>query len=254
MAVERPISVLNIYDIYANFIPGVALSLYLFIAIPVELNNINPSPGIALVGLIIGGVILGQILQWTGSHLDDCIGEGAETVFEETLNGLKIDELPTDSQDGLIKRCFQTLTDPLIISYDQELDKTPIVVDFPRNFQRQFQPLFCFPTKRSVFYLITGALINQRMDRTTRFQALHAFFRSMWAASSVSIVLLSLLSIDSMLIHYIDMKVDAYIIFLFLSSIFLLIVFWDRKRKFEKVFVEHVFQDFHLIATKNRQA
>lgn len=243
MAVDRPLTILNLYDIYANFIPGIAFTLYLIILVPFGWpDRVTNNPGVVFAGLIIYGIILGQLLQWAGSRLDNLLYEGAERVFINTLEEL---ENP-GSQSNSCRIPF--------VGNRALEDITPIERDFLGDFQTQFRSTRLFNTKREIFYLTIGYLMNKEMDRTARFQALHAFFRSMWAGVSITLVSLPAIFFSQMIfsrqitIAFIYNNPRTFIF----SNLIVWFIFYDRKRKFEELFVRHVFHDFYQ-ATNDRK-
>lgn len=225
MPLTRVFSILNLYDLLANLVPGVAWLLLLTILFPVDWFGIAPrnSPGAYIAAIIIFGFIIGHVIQWAGSNLDRWLVEKMEDdkdVFTRTMEAI---------QSGQQKSPIGTITD--------------VEESFWKLAKEQFGLPSDFPKDSKLLVLVLSYLETRPATRASRFQAIHTFHRSMWAASifSTGSAVLSLLA---SLLGLLPLSPIVPILILFVS-IGSLLVFDQRKDKFEKMFLRYVFLDFY---------
>lgn len=222
---ERALTVLNLYDLLANLIPGIAWLFALIILYPVDWFGIDPAaaPGAFVAAVIVFGFIGGHVLQYLGSELD---------VIQRNRK--------YDGKD------LYTRTMEAVENGD---DQSPIgeVTDVERSFYELAKKKFLlpedFPNSSKLLLLVLSYLETTPATRASRFQARHTFYRSMWAGSILTLVA----SIPSLVGSYLDVLPVRYggSLVIFLASIAVTYIFQKRKNKFERTFLRYVFLDFY---------
>lgn len=225
VAIGRALSILSLYDLLANLIPGVAWAIVTILLFPVDWFAINSSnaPGTFVAAVIVFGFIGGHIAQWFGSSLD-----------------YKLQERNHDGND-LFTRTMSAIAD--------EQDETPIgnvtrvEEEFWGHAQKQFGLPDDFPKSSKLLLLVLSYLETRPATRASRFQAIHTFHRSMWATSILATGM-AIIAIIFAALGWTSTTWPALIVIVggTTASIF---VFNNRKRHFEKTFLRYVFLDFY---------
>lgn len=225
MPIGRALSILNLYDLLANLIPGMAWAIVLVLLFPVDWFGLSPSgaPGTFVAAVIIFGFIGGHILQWAGSELD-----------------YKLLKRQHDGRD-VFTRTMEAV--------ENEDEKSPIgkVTDVEKSFydlaKRQFDLPDDFPNSTKLLLLVLSYLETRPATRASRFQAIHTFHRSLWAGSIFSFgsAVIAMMMVG---LGWVNNGWAATILIL-LGSTVSIYVFHKRKNKFEKTYLKYVFLDFY---------
>lgn len=225
MTIGRSLSILSLYDLLANLIPGLAWAIITILLFPVDWFAINSTnaPGTFVVAVIIFGFIAGHIAQWFGSTLDDKLQDrnhDGVDLFTRTMNAIN------DDQDETPIGCV-----------------TRIEENFWDHAQKQFDLPDDFPKTSKLFLLVLSYLETRPATRASRFQAIHTFHRSMWAASILSFAM-TFIAIIFAAVGWTSTKWPALIV-IFAATLVSIYVFNNRKNHFEKTFLRYVFLDFY---------
>lgn len=225
MAIGRALSTLGLYDLLANLIPGMAWLIILIVLFPVDWFALNPTvtPGTFVVAIFVFGFIAGHVLQTVGSWLDgelqDRLHDG-DDLFTRVMEAVENDEEKSPIGEVTdVEKSFWSFTD----------DQFKLPDDFPMSSKR--------------LLLVLSYLETTPATRASRFQAIHTFHRSMWAASILAVIS-SLISMGLMTVRVVDNSWVAVGLIL-IGSAGATYVFYFRKNKFEETFLRYVFLDFY---------
>lgn len=224
LSIARTFTVLNLYDLLANFIPGMAWLIVLLVLFPVDWFALSPTvtPGTFVAAVIVFGYIAGHGIQGLGSWIDKKIRErehDGKDLFTRTMKAME-----NDGQDS-----------PIEITHIEEsfCDLATGQFDLPDD----------FPKSSKLFLLVLSYLETRPATRTGRFQAIHTFHRSMFAASLLAI-LSTLISMGIIAAGVVDNSWAAVVLVLLGSGI-AAYAFYHGKNKFEMTFLRYVFLDFY---------
>lgn len=217
MSVSQTFRSLAFYDILTNLVPGIVVMFALVVLIsPVEFFGQLPV-GVATAGFLVVAYIAGHVTQALGSWFDN------PTTFGETVKSV---------QSG-------------------EYDDSPITIThIEKEFWNSCVDVFDIPNPDEfenygrLLELVLSHLETTPYTRALRFQALHSFHRSMWAATWVIAVAVPVAGG----LHYLGVitlhsTVIAGGIFVF--SVIGILVFNRRKTEFDKVFIKYAIADFY---------
>lgn len=216
MAIARSFRVLALYDVLVNLIPGFIWVIVLIFLLPVKITDQQHPTTILVSGLVALAFVSGHVIQAIGSWLD-----GTPTTFGDTVSAIRSDN-PSRSPIAL----------------------TEIEYRFWPLCKQKFGLTDDFNNNGKLLKLILSHLETTPNTRALRFQALHAFHRSMWAASVITaITAASLLGSNVLRITpSVSSLLEGSILLIALTSIHL---FAHRKRKFNRLFVEYTLIDFY---------
>lgn len=221
----RIFSVLNLYDLLANLVPGLAWVVLLSILFPVDWFSLSAgvTPVAYVAVIIVFGFIAGHIIQWAGSNLDRWLIEGMEEgkdLFSRTMEAI---------ESGQEKSPIGPITDVEESFWELAKEQFGLPSDFPKN--------------SKLLVLVLSYLETRPATRASRFQAIHTFHRSMWAASFFSVISAAV-SLLAALLGMLELRpITPFVILI--GSFGGLFVFDQRKDKFEKTFLRYVFLDFY---------
>ena len=224
MAIGRALSIISLYDLLANLIPGISWIIVLLLLFPVDWFALNPTvtPGTFVTAVIVFGYIAGHGIQGLGSWLDKQIREkyqDGKDLFTRTMEALDDDEEDSPIEITHIERAFWGLVK----------DQFDLPDDFPKS--------------SKAFLLVLSYLETRPATRSARFQAIHTFHRSMWSASILTVVS-TLIAMILMVGGMVNNTWQATTLIL-AGSVVSTYVFHHRKNKFEKTFLRYVFLDFY---------
>lgn len=100
-----------------------------------------------------------------------------------------------------------------------------------------------FSNNSKLLLLVLSYLEGRPAKRTFRFQAIHTFHRSLWAGSILSIAS-AIIAMGMIELGWIANTQPAPSLIL-LGSLVSTYIFYRRKNKFEKTFLQYVFLDFY---------
>jgi hypothetical protein len=228
----RTLTTLNLYDLLANLIPGIALTIVLIVLFPVDWFGLSPSAssGTFVAAVLVFGFISGHIIQWLGSRLDRHLqkrNHDGEDLFSRTLEGIENEDerLPIGA-------------------------RTEVEDSFVNLAKTQFDLSDDFPESTKLLLLVLSYLETQPATRALRFQTIHTFHRSMWSASILSLLATPIAGI-SVCLGWVTTTPQALLV-IFFGSLVSIYVFNNRKNKFEKTFLRYVFLDFYQNQVKER--
>ncbi|MDG5819665.1 hypothetical protein [Natronococcus sp. A-GB7] len=229
MAIERPLQVLNLYDVLTDLIPGAAFLLFIAILFPVETLPIFEASGAMILITVIGSLILGHMIQWVRGW--ECLWKQPD-VFQHTMRQIRLesdlsaprrDNNPNNTENSLpmstVRYQFLTLVDEIF-----ELDNT--VSDTER------------------YQIVLSFLETRPPVRALRFQSLYSFYRSM-VVTSWAILTIGVVAIGSFLLGWIPTRPLPVLISVVLLGLILAVVTRERRDRFEKTFVGYAIREFY---------
>lgn len=226
MSVSPTFRSLAFYDILTNMVPGiVVLFAFVVLIFPVEFFGELPD-GIAVTGFFVVAYITGHVTQSLGSWRDN------PTTFGDTIKSVQSGEY----NDA-----------PITITHVEKEFWNSCVDVFDIQKQNEFK------NYGRLLELVLSHLETTSYTRALRFQALHSFHRSMWAATWLITVAVPLAGA----LHYFGIITLHSLVIgggIFVSSIIGIIVFNRRKKEFDKVFINYAIAEFYAsqaIATNN---
>lgn len=225
MAIGRALSILNLYDLLANLIPGMAWAIVLVVLFPVDWFGLSPTgaPGTFVAAVIIFGYTGGHMLQWAGSDLDKRLRKrdhDGKDLFSRTMEAVEGGD--EDSPIGKV-------TDVEESFFDLAKEQFDLPDDFPKS--------------SKVLLLVLSYLETRPATRASRFQAIHTFHRSLWAGAIFSFGS-AVLAVILMALGWVD---NGWITpgLILLGSALSIHIFSKRKNKFERTYLRYVFLDFY---------
>lgn len=217
MSIARSFRTLAFYDLLTNLVPGAAyISAITVLLAPLSSLQTIPS------GVVVGGFL---ILSYTAGHLIQAVGSWAEnpTTFGGTIQALQYGEHSTS---------------PITITYiEREFWRVCI-----RNFNIRDPENFSDYGK--LLKLLLSHLETTPHTRALRFQTLHSFHRSMWAASLLLLGTIALFTAAAAVGY---LSINSYLVAGLLAGVSVIGwgVFRSRKEKFNKTFVQYVILDIY---------
>jgi hypothetical protein len=162
-AAAAGINTFDLYDFFSVFVPGTALIIGLYPLFPAEfrLNAI-----VALLPVLVGGFIVGRALHSGAVRIEALVG--ATTHQDQLAQEIKSpDILTSEMVDRFYERCRHVFSG---IGLPADRD----------NFDLNDDQL------RSAVYTAVRSYVHiDSRGRSRTFQALYAFYRSMWSASII---------------------------------------------------------------------
>lgn len=216
MAIGRALRTLAIYDLFTNLIPGIVLTSTILLLIPFESKTKTIPAGILVATFISLSFALGHLAQFVGSKR-----EGTPTTFGDSVKAINA-------------RCPDWA--PIRVTHIESsfLDKCKKEFDLPNEFNDYGRLL----------QLLLSHLETTSHTRALRFQAVHAFHRSMWAISELLIGISFSMVLFDVFELWSSRSSGIAIAVLGLSMVGRY-VFNVRRKKFDKKFVEYVIVDFY---------
>ena len=217
MSVGQPLRALDFYDVVVNLVPGAVLVLGTGVLVAPAIDFSGLPKGTALIAFVILSFVAGHVMQWMGSEL-----EGTPRLFGDTMKrirGQENEDLQTDIRLTEVEDEFWELC-------KEEFNLTDDFTDYGKLMR----------------------LLLSRLEtsgrRSTRFQALYTFHRSM-SATCVCLLVIVILSFTA---AYAFISPTPYVPYATVGvlSLFGLLIFQDRVDHFNKLFVEYVIIDFHV--------
>lgn len=204
----------DFYDIIVNVIPGAVLIVGFYPWIK-SIGDGIPSLVLFTV-LVILSYLVGQAIQGISSVVENLIGreDHFRKIMESVWEG--------DS--------------------DNELQK-----NFWERAKERFQLSEEFSNSKSLLKLILSYLWDKESSRAMKLQSIYTFHRSMWAVS----IILAIFSVAYTLVEW-GFYGTGYFFYLYLVliSIFGILIFYYRKKKFSKEFIDYCIYDFYQIETE----
>lgn len=222
MAVDRPLNVLNLYDVLTDFVPGVTVIGALAVLFRVE-TLATPNLGTLLAGIAVGGYVVGHLLQSARSRI-----WGTPDLFQRVASSLHA---------GAEETPLGTVSDVEAAFLDHCRERFNLGEDFEDWSQ--------------LFRLVVSELETQPERRALRFQALHSFYWSM-AVASAAIALLAggagvmAVGTDNGLVRSPGIAAGVLV-----ASLVVAVVFELRRRAFQRHFVRYLITDIHVAMTRD---
>lgn len=219
MPLARQLSVLSLYDILTDLIPGATVLLFAFIVFPLESTVMTTSNALLVFSLLLGSLIVGHLVQWLRGEFGKQPGE-----FQRQMEAVRNDG---DEVNSIQETFLQQTNDYFDI--DDKFD------DGER------------------FRLVLSYLEASPSVRALRFQSIYSFYRSLFVAAllgvgfSIVALILCCFQVNSFL------RESQYILFNGVFAALLAYACRERRNKFEKVFVGYVVREFYAerIARQN---
>lgn len=219
MSAAQPFKNLEIYDLLGNIVPGattVLPTIVLFVAFS-DYGSLSSTS--AALALLVLSLVVGHAVQWLGSEL-----EGTPTTFSDFMRHTK--------EDSNAKTSI----------YVSEVGD-----DFWDVCANTFGLSDQFDDYGVLFQFMLSYLTMRTAGRFSKFQALYAFHRGMYTACLV-VIILSILSLIASTASLINTPYSRIAIVAGLALVGVL-VFHERKEKFDRVFVKNVITDFYIDRT-----
>jgi len=215
MALARSFRALGFYDVITNLVPGALWIGTLILLLPVDELIQNLPSGVVVGGFLTLAYVTGHLLQALGSWTD------SPTTFGDTLTAIQ-NETPS--------------TAPITVTHIEK--------SFLTLCEQQFALPSDFEHYGKLLKMVLSYLETTPYTRALRFQSVYSFHRSMWATSWSLLVVLVVLGGLSALGHSLlpSITVTGGVTIAALVGV---VVFWNRKNKFDKIFVKYLFIDFY---------
>lgn len=218
MPLARQLSVLNIYDVLTDLVPGATVLVFAFLLFPVESTALTSTNVLVVFSVLIGSLIIGHVVQWIRSEV------GRQPMELQRQMGV-VREDPEEVNS--IQRDF--------------LQRTNEYFDIDDDFDDGER-----------FRLVLSYLETRPSVRALRFQSVYSFHRSLFIASLIGVGL----AISALGLHLVQANIAvrnlSYVIATGGSAAFLAYVSRERRNKFEKVFVNYVIREFYAEQIANR--
>lgn len=217
MPIARSLRSLAFYDLLTNLIPGVVYLSAVTLLVSPPPGTVDIPVGILVSGFVVVSFTIGHLVQAAASWLE------TPKTFGQIIKALQEDN-PVEA--------------PFAITYVEkefwDTCKTNFNIPDPENFDDYGR----------LFKLLLSHLETTPHTRALRFQALHAFHRSMWAASMLLFISVPILMILSHfgLVNLNSLPTAAVV---FIASIIGWAGFRSRKEKFDETFVKYVITDIY---------
>ncbi|WP_152421733.1 hypothetical protein [Haloferax denitrificans] len=220
MAVARTLRSLELYDVLANLIPGSILLLS--VGVVIEIERYFELSNIAVAAAIFA------VLAFTFGHVIQ--------AFASWLNGTP--------------RLFGDVIDSVRFGGPEEISIRVSHVE--RMAWPLLQRRFCLPSdfedNGTLFRLLLSYIETTPATRSLRFQAIHSFHRSMSAAWVLVIAMVpASLLLDSC--GLVEARSIPILSALVLGSAVFALVFNNRKKKFNKLFIQYALADLYMDQT-----
>ena len=239
MAIARTFQSLQIYDILANLLPGTMLLIVLITTVQIEEYLGNMSSTLLVAVFLIVGFIIGHIVQAVASQLN-----GPPRLF-----GLVVAELrgvepynPSGSFEFLPQQMRGWMG--LRRSTLSDLSITEVEERFWPIAKEEFDLTEEFEHHGRLMQLVLSYLETVPATRALRFQSVHTFHRSMWGMWYLSVVLVTTVGVASYF-NLILSRGSVVLTIMAILSLFGILVFGQRKEKFNEKVVEYAIIDFY---------
>lgn len=211
MPLGPQLSVLSLYDVLTDLIPGATVLLFAFLVFEVESTVVASSDTVFVFALLLGSLLVGHVVQW----LRGMFGKQPDE-FQRQMTAVRDDSDGVNSvQKGFLKGTNN------YFDIDDEFD------DGER------------------FRLVLSYLETRPSVRALRFQSVYSFYRSLLVAGWIGIGV----SILALVLHVCQSNLPVrglpYLLFTLIFAAVLVYASWERRNKFEKVFVGYVIREFY---------
>lgn len=225
MAVARSFRALELYDVLSNLVPGAVVILVLGVVFPVE-DSLPASTGAIGAGVfLVSALVFGHIVQVVASRLD-----GTPELFGNVIRVAR-----DENVDGV----------PIAITHVEE-SVWPLM-------KRQFALPEDFDNYGEMFRLLLSYIETTPATRALRFQALHSFYRSMWAVGHIA-VLITVLGILLKYTGLVAVRSWPVLSLALVGSFIGIWIFGQRKEKMNKRFIQYAIADFYIHQTEKRDS
>lgn len=216
MTIARSFRALELYDVLANLVPGAVLLLAISAIFRIE-DYIQFSTSAFTAGaFLVTALVSGHVIQAFASELD-----GTPTLFGDVIRASR----QNDIEEPAIK----------ITHVEQAV--WPLM-------QRKFSLPDDFEDYGEMFRLLLSYIETTPATRALRFQALHSFHRSMWAAGFL-IIILALISMPLKHLGWVAVQPWPLLGIVLIGGIIGILVFQQRKEKMNKRFIQYAIADFY---------
>lgn len=216
MSVGRTFRALELYDILANLIPGSTILLVAALVFSVE-RFAQASSGIVVGVFLIVGFILGHVVQAVASKLD-----GTPTLFGDVVRASKGEEVNNVS---------------IPITHVEE-SVWPLM-------KQKFALPDDFEDYGEMFRLLLSYIETTPATRALRFQAIHSFHRSMWGVWHLAVGIVVIGAVLKLL-GLVTVRSWPILATSIAASFLGIYVFGNRKKKFNKRFIQYAIVDFYM--------
>lgn len=226
MAIERSLQTLDLYDLLTDLIPGAVLLLFGYLVVDTGNVLTDEASSIVALGAIVGAFVFGHVIQWARNW---CLWQQPR-AFQHTMNAVR-----AEKGDGDGCECS-----------DRALDVIPMYKAFLDDVDDYFDLEDPGDTER--FKLVLSYLETRPSTRTSRFQSLYSFHRSMYVASIFGV----LLALIALLLSCQDVglfRPDEILISTGAVAFVFALATRSRRDKFEKVFVSYAIREYHMERT-----
>ncbi|WP_147301756.1 MULTISPECIES: hypothetical protein [unclassified Haloferax] len=215
MALARSFGALGFYDVLTNLVPGALWTGAFILLLSVDEPMQGLPSGVIVGGFLAFAYVIGHLLQALGSRAD------SPTTFGDTLTAIQ-SENPESA--------------PISVTYVEE--------SFLTLCEQRFSLPSEFNHYGKLLKMVLSYLETTPYTRALRFQSVYSFHRSMWAASWSLLVVVAALVGFSCLGHSLlpSINVTGGVTIATLVGV---VVFRNRKNKFDKTFVKYLFIDFY---------
>lgn len=217
MSISRSFRALELYDVLTNLVPGAVLLLAISAIFRVEEYIRFSTSAFAAGAFLVSALVFGHFIQVIASELD-----GTPTLFGDVIR----------------------------IGQGEDIDGVEITVTSVEEaiwplMKRKFAIPDDYKDYGNLFRLLLSYIETTPATRALRFQALHAFHRSMWAVGFVVLVL----TLTAILLKWMNVvAVRSWpILGLTVTGSFVGIgVFRRRKEKMNRRFIQYAMADFYI--------
>lgn len=216
MVIARSFRALELYDVLGNLVPGAVFLIAIGFVFEIEQYAQIRFGVFEAVAFLIVSLVLGHIVQTFASKLD-----GTPTLFGDIVRaskGEKVDDL--------------------------SLNITPVEAAFWPLMQQKFNLPDEFNDYGALFRLLMSYIETTPATRALRFQALHSFYRGMWAVW----VLIGALAILGFVLDscgVVSARQESILVLIIVGCSVGFIIFEERKEKFNKLFIQYAIADFY---------
>lgn len=211
MPLARQLTVLDLYDVLTNLVPGATVLLFAFLLFRVESTALAGSTATLVFVVLLGSLLVGHVLQWLRGEIGKQPNE-----FQNRMAAVR-DGNPKNS----IHEDFLEMTNEHF-KIDNDLND------------------------RERFRLVLSYLETRPFTRAIRFQSVYSFYRSLYPASLIA----AGLALAAGVIYCLNWDLVAirgpfYIFFSLGGAALLAYVSRERRNKFEGVFVGYAIREFY---------
>lgn len=216
MSVSRSFRALELYDVLTNLVPGAVLVLAISAIFRVEEYVQFSTSTFAAGTFLVSALVFGHVIQVVASELD-----GTPTLFGEIIR----------------------------VGQGEEVDNVEISITSVEEavwplMKRKFALPDNYSDYGSLFRLLLSYIETTPATRALRFQALHAFHRSMWAVGFI-ILILALTAILLKCMAIVGVRSWPILGLTITGSFVGIVVFKRRKEKINRRFIQYAIADFY---------